>query len=352
MLARFSSLSNTLFKRSFATQALANKNILISNGLGEALPTNAVEYLQDKGAKVDVMKRNLNVKERTPELLNQVKSKSYDALYVCLEDKVDEEIIETSGKSLKIVSTMSVGHNHIATAKCKELGIRVGYTPEILTETTADLVLALTLATARMLIPASKAVYNGEWGAWTPLWMAGKDVWGSTVGIVGFGRIGLAVAKRFLGFGCNVMYCNSSGKENKDGMEIGAKYVTFDQLLKESDFVVPLCPLTPATKHLFKDEQFGKMAKDAIFINASRGDVVCQESLVRALKNGEIMSAGLDVTTPEPLPLDHELLTLDNVTILPHIGSGSVATRQQMALLAAQNIENVFKGEEPIYSVC
>lgn len=351
MLSRLNFAAQGLLKRSFATQALANKNILISNGLGDGIPKNAVSYLEERGANVDIMNINLNNKERTPELLNKVKSKQYDALYVCLEDVVNEEIITTSSPALKIVSTMSVGHNHIDTNKCKELGIRVGYTPEVLTETTADLVLALTLATARMLIPSNKAVYNGEWGSWKPLWMCGKDVYGSNIGIVGFGRIGLAVAKRFKGFGCNIMYSNLSGKENKNGKEIGCKYVTFDELLNESDFVVPLCPLTPQTKHLFKDEQFKKMKNDAIFINASRGDVVCQDSLIRALKNGEIMCAGLDVTTPEPLPLDHELLKLDNITILPHIGSGSIATRNEMALIAAKNIENVFNNEEPIYSV-
>ena len=173
MLARHSkSISKTLFnnihRNAFGTQTLLNKNILVSNGLGEELPSNAVDFLKEKGANVDVMKRNLNVKARTPELLQQVQSKQYDALYVCLEDVVNEEIIETSKPSLKIVSTMSVGHNHVATKKCKELGIRVGYTPEILTETTADLVLALTLATARKLVPANKAVFSGEWGAWTP----------------------------------------------------------------------------------------------------------------------------------------------------------------------------------------
>eukprot|EP01083_Nonionella_stella_P317275 1154272_1 len=352
MLSRSRTVSMRYFHRCFSSQTLANKHILISNALGDELPKDAVEYMKDKGANVDIMKRNLQINERTPELLNQVKSKAYDALYVCLEDIVNEEIINAASPSLQIVSTMSVGYNHIDINKCKQLNIRVGYTPQVLTETTADLVLALTLATARKLIPANKTVYDGSWGAWTPLFMAGKDVYGSTVGIVGLGRIGLAVAKRFKGFECDVIYCNSSGKENNNAKAIGARFVNFEELLSSSDYVIPLCPLSPQTKHLFKDEQFRKMKNDAVFINASRGDVVCQDSLARALSNGEIMSAGLDVTSPEPIPLDHELLKQENCIILPHIGSGSVATRTKMAMIAAQNIENVFKGEEPIYSVC
>ena len=267
---------------------------MISNGLGDELPRNAIDYLRERGATVDVMKRNLNAQSREAELLKQLSSKEYNALYVCLEDRVTSDML--TSKSLRVVSTMSVGYNHIDIDKCKQMGIKVGYTPQVLTETTADLVLALTLATARKLMSANQAVYNGSWGAWTPLWMAGKDVWGSTVGIIGLGRIGLAVAKRFQGFGCNVMYCNSSGKENENGKAIGAKYCNFDEVLSVSDFVIPLCPLTPDTMHLFKDEEFKKMKNDAVFINASRGDVVCQDSLVRALQNGEIMAAGLDVT--------------------------------------------------------
>lgn len=188
----------------------------------------------------------------------------------------------------------------------------------------------------------------------TPLWMAGKDVWGSTVGIVGMGRIGLAVAKRFGGFGCDILYCNASGKENVHAKELGAKFVSFDKLLEESDFVIPLCPLTPETQQLFKDREFEKMKRDAIFINASRGAVVCEDSLVRALTNDTILAAGLDVTAVEPLPKDSALMKLDQskITLLPHIGSGSVSTRKTMAMVGAQNIELVLTDQPPLYSIC
>jgi len=310
-----------------------------------------LQYLEKHGAKVDVMERELKRQDRRDKLLKKLQKDSYDALYVCLEDVVDKEVVEASQPKCKVISTMSVGFNHIDVPTCKKHSIEIGFTPEVLTETTADLVVALTLATARMLIPANRAVYSGEWGMWTPLWMCGKDVWGSTIGFVGLGRIGLAAAKRFQGFGCKILYCNSSNKPKPEADKLGFKFTDFDSVMSQADFVVPLCPLTPATKGMFGMKQFQKMKKDAIFINATRGDMVVQDDLVRALKEGVIAAAGLDVTTPEPLPTNHELLSLPNCTVLPHIGSASVATRNKMAVLAAENIVNALQGKKGKYFV-
>jgi len=208
----------------------------------------------------------------------------------------------------------------------------------VLTESTADHVVALLLATARRLPEGYTAVKEGKWPkSWIPLWMCGKDVHGSTVGIIGMGRIGLAVAKRLSGFGCKIIYSGPKPKPN----DVGATYVDFNTLLATSDFVVPLCPLNKDTEKMINATVFKKMKKDAILINVSRGAVVDQDALLQALRTNEIGGCGLDVTVPEPLPTDHPLLdpTLsDRVVIVPHIASATLATRTAMGLIAAENL--------------
>jgi lactate dehydrogenase-like 2-hydroxyacid dehydrogenase len=213
----------------------------------------------------------------------------------------------------------------------------LGNTPGVLTETTADLTLALLLAAARRLPEAWTAAREGAWGPWQPEWMTGRDVHGSTVGIVGLGRIGAAVAQRLLGFGCRILYAGPRSRPDL-AEPLGATYVSFEDLLRQSDFVSIHCPLNDATRHLFGPDAFAAMKPTAILINTSRGPVVNQEALYTALTAGRIAAAGLDVTTPEPLPVDHPLFSLPNCVILPHIGSASIATRLQMALMAADNL--------------
>lgn len=260
-----------------------------------------------------------------------------DGVYCLLTERIDGALLDAAGPQLKIVSTMSVGYDHVDLPALRARGVALGNTPGVLTETTADLALALLLTAARRLPEAWSAAKDGTWGPWQPEWMTGRDVHGSTVGIVGLGRIGAAVARRLLGFGCRIVY---SGPRPRPELAepLGATYLSFEQLLAESDFVSIHCPLNDATRHLFGAAAFSSMKPTAILINTSRGPVVDQEALYQALRRGQIAAAGLDVTTPEPLPVDNPLFTLPNCVVLPHIGSASIATRLHMALMAAENL--------------
>jgi lactate dehydrogenase-like 2-hydroxyacid dehydrogenase len=260
-----------------------------------------------------------------------------DGIYCLITDRIDDAVLDAAGPHLKVVSTMSVGYDHVDARALRARGVALGNTPGVLTETTADLTLALLLATARRLPEALSAARDGTWGPWQPEWMTGRDVHGSTVGIVGLGRIGAAVARRLLGFGCRIVYSGPRSRAELAG-PLSATYLPFDQLLAESDFVSIHCPLNDATRHLFGQDVFARMKPTAVLINTSRGPVVDQDALYAALSTGQIAAAGLDVTTPEPLPVDHPLFTLPNCVILPHIGSASIATRLQMALMAADNL--------------
>jgi len=260
-----------------------------------------------------------------------------DGLYCLITERIDAEVLDAAGGTLRVVSTMSVGYDHIDVAACKARGIAIGNTPGVLTETTAELALALLLATARRLPEAIDAVKQGEWSAWKPEWMVGRDVFGSTVGVVGLGRIGAAFARRLTGFNCRILYTASQPKP-EIGAPLKAEFTDLDTLLAESDFVSLHCPLNEVTRHLVNADFLRKMKPTAMLINTTRGPVVDQEALYQALVTGVIAAAGLDVTTPEPLPPDHPLLTLPNCVVLPHIGSASIATRTKMALMAADNL--------------
>ncbi|XP_049610805.1 glyoxylate reductase/hydroxypyruvate reductase isoform X1 [Syngnathus scovelli] len=258
-------------------------------------------------------------------------------LLCLLSDKIDAEVLDAAGPNLKVISTFSVGFDHLALDEIKKRGIRVGYTPDVLTDTTAELTVALLLATARRLPEAMEEVKNGGWSSWTPLWMCGYGLSGSTVGVIGLGRIGMAFARRIMPFGVKrLLYTGRTAKA--DAAEFNGEFVPLDALLTESDFIVVLCSLTPETQGLCDKAFFSKMKNTAVFINASRGAIVNQEDLYEALTNGEIAAAGLDVTTPEPIPTNHPLLRLKNCVVLPHIGSATYSTRGVMASLAARNL--------------
>lgn len=266
-----------------------------------------------------------------------------DGLYCLLTDPVDAEVLDAAGPSLKVVSQMAVGYDNIDVAACTERGIPVGNTPGVLTETTADLAVALMLAAARRLCEAAAFVKAGEWVTWRPMELAGYDLHGSTVGIVGLGRIGKAVARRLRGFDCRLLY--HSRQPDPEAAHIGAAYVEFDTLLGSSDFVTLHVPLTGQTHHLIGAPQLERMKPGAVLVNTARGPVVDQAALLRALRGGQIAAAGLDVTDPEPLPPDHPLLDLPNVVVLPHIGSASIKTRSRMAEMAADNLLAGLRGE-------
>lgn len=267
-----------------------------------------------------------------------------DGLYCLLTERIDDELLDAAGPSLKVVSTLSVGYDHIDVKACRRRNVAVGNTPGVLSETSADLTIGLLLATARRIPESIEAVRKGEWTTWKPEWMAGYDLYGSTVGIVGLGRIGAAVARRLRGFDCRILYNSPKPKPEIAG-PLGAEFADFPDMLRESDFITIHAPLIPETHHLFNADAFRKMKRTAILINTSRGGTVDQEALYDALVSGEIAAAGLDVTTPEPLPPDHPLLKLPNCVILPHIASASYATRAKMAVLAARNLIAGVKGE-------
>ncbi|XP_054647784.1 glyoxylate reductase/hydroxypyruvate reductase [Dunckerocampus dactyliophorus] len=262
-----------------------------------------------------------------------------------LTEKIDAEVMDAAGPNLKVISTLSVGYDHLDLNEIKKRGIRVGYTPDVLTDATAELTVALLLATARRLPEAMVEVKNGGWGSWTLLWMCGYGLSGSTVGVIGLGRIGMAIARRLMPFGVKrLLY--SGRTEKAYAAELNGEFVPVDTLASESDFIVVSCSLTPQTQGLCDKAFFSKMKKTGIFINSSRGAVVNQEDLYEALKSGQIAAAGLDVTTPEPLPTNHPLLALKNCVVLPHIGSATHSTRGNMATLAARNLLGGLQGAE------
>lgn len=285
--------------------------------------------------------------EETPcprEILLE-KAEKASGLLTMLSDSIDKELLDKANQ-LKVVANLAVGFDNIDVQYANAKGIVVCNTPDILTDTTADLTFGLLLATARRLIEASDFVKQNQWKSWGPLLLAGHDVHHKTIGIVGMGKIGQAVAKRATGFEMKILYHNRSRKEEAE-TTLGAIYSPFDELLAASDFIVCLAPLTKETKELFNKDAFKKMKDSAIFINASRGAVVNEDDLYDALVNGEIAGAGLDVFLKEPIGADHPLIGLHNVVALPHIGSASYETRYSMMNLCAVNINAVLNGDEP-----
>ncbi|XP_075787362.1 glyoxylate reductase/hydroxypyruvate reductase isoform X1 [Pelodiscus sinensis] len=277
------------------------------------------------------------------ELLAGVAGKH--GLLCLLSDRIDKEVLDAAGPNLKIISTLSVGVDHLALDEIKKRGIRVGYIPDILTDATAELSVALLLAACRRLPEAVEEVKNGGWTTWKPLWLCGYGLSGSTVGIVGLGRIGQAVARRLKPFGVKTFLYTGTRPKPERAVEFQAQFVPLAKLAEESDFVVVTCSLTPGTEGMCNKDFFGRMKKTSVFINTSRGAVVNQEDLHQALVSGQIAAAGLDVTSPEPLPTDHPLLSLKNCVILPHIGSATFATRSAMAVQAAHNLLAGLRGE-------
>lgn len=268
-----------------------------------------------------------------------------DALLTMLSEKVDKELLDAAPK-LKVIANLAVGFDNIDVKYANQKGIAICNTPDVLTDTTADLTFALLLATARRIVEAAEFVKKGQWKSWSPLLLAGYDVHHKTIGIVGMGKIGEAVAKRARGFEMNILYHNRS--RNMEAEEhTGASYTSFDELIETSDFIVCLTPLTAETLGMFTRESFKKMKKSAVFVNVSRGPVVDEEALYHALVDGEIAAAGLDVFVQEPVDEKHPLLTLQNVVALPHIGSSSKETRKNMMELCCKNIELVLCGQQP-----
>ncbi|GGH75129.1 glyoxylate reductase [Pullulanibacillus pueri] len=267
-------------------------------------------------------------------------------LLTMLSDRVDETLL-AQAPQLKCVANLAVGYDNIDLEACRLHHVIPCNTPDVLTETTADLVFALLMASGRRLIEANDYLKQGKWQEWGPFLMAGADIHHKTIGIVGMGRIGTAVARRAQGFAMNVIYHNRRRNVEAES-ELGARFCGFESLLETADFVVNLIPYTETTKGLFNQNAFTKMKKTALFINAGRGATVDEDALYQALLEGEIAGAGLDVFSQEPIPKEHPLLTLEQVVALPHIGSASVETRKQMISLCCKNLMRTLAGEKPI----
>jgi glyoxylate reductase len=266
-----------------------------------------------------------------------------DGLLCLLTDRIDAEVMDAAGPGLKVISNHAVGVDNIDVAAATARGIPVGNTPGILTDATADMAFALLLAAGRRIVEGVQEVRSGGWKTWGPSYLLGADFAGATLGIVGFGRIGRAVARRAVGFGMRILYHDPLPAAPEPGVE--ARAVDLDTLLGESDFVSIHTPLNDATRRLVNADFLAKMKPTAVLVNTSRGPVVDQEALYQALKSRRIFAAGLDVTDPEPLPLDSPLLELDNLVIVPHIASATWRTRSQMARMAAENLLAGLKGE-------
>ncbi|MEM2946807.1 MAG: glyoxylate reductase [Candidatus Bathyarchaeia archaeon] len=275
------------------------------------------------------------------------RARNVDALVTLLSDKIDAEVFDAAPK-LKIVAQMAVGFDNIDIAEATKRGIYVTNTPGVLTETTADFAWALLMAAARRVVEADKYVRTGQWKvSWHPSMLLGRDVYGATLGIVGAGRIGTAVARRAKGFNMKILYYDVVPMPPEIEKEIGARRVDLDTLLRESDFVSIHVPLIKETYHLINEEKLRLMKNTAYLINNSRGPVVDEKALYKALKEGWIAGAALDVFEQEPTPVDNPLLELDNIVVAPHISSASYETRSRMAEMVAENLVAFFKGETP-----
>jgi glyoxylate reductase len=282
--------------------------------------------------------------EAVPREVLLKEGRKADALLTMLSDSVDEELLSHS-PDLKVVANLAVGYDNINLEAAARNEVIVCNTPDVLTETTADLTFGLMLSAARRLTEAHHFVKEGQWKSWSPYLLAGTDVHHKTIGIVGMGSIGTAVARRAKGFGMEIIYHNRSRHAAAEN-ELGAEYRSFEELLEASDFVVCLTPLTEETKHLFNEDAFKHMKSSAIFVNVGRGQVVDEEALIHALEEKEIAGAGLDVFYKEPIGADHPLLQFPQVVALPHIGSASVETRTTMMELCRDNIIAVLEGRK------
>jgi lactate dehydrogenase-like 2-hydroxyacid dehydrogenase len=268
-----------------------------------------------------------------------------EGILTLLTDRVDDELLDRAGPQLKVVSNFAVGFDNIDVPSCTRRRLPVGNTPGVLTETTADLAWALLMAAARRLVEGDRYVRAGSWKTWGPMLLMGPDVHGATLGIVGFGRIGQAVARRAKGFGMRIVYHDLQRVPKHVEAEFDATFMTLEGLLHEADFVSLHTVLSPETKGLINAERLGWMKPTAILVNTARGPVVDSMALVDALRSGTIAAAALDVTDPEPLPADHPLVSLDNCLVVPHIASASRATRGKMASMAAANLLAGIRGE-------
>jgi len=267
-----------------------------------------------------------------------------------LTEKIDEEVLTSAGNDLKAVCNVAVGYNNIDVAACKNKNVLVTNTPGVLTDATADIAMALILMTTRRLSEGERVIRNQEPWAWGMFYMLGSSIQNQTLGILGMGQIGIATALRAKSFGMKIIYTRRNRLDEKIEKELSAQYVSLDELLQQSDIVSLHCPYSTETHHLISDEQLAKMKKTSYLINTARGPIVNEEALANALINKTIAGAGLDVYENEP-KVNEKLLKLDNVVLLPHLGSATVETRTAMATTAANNALEILSGKKPLNPV-
>jgi glyoxylate reductase len=306
-----------------------------------AVPGDALDHLRNSGCAVDLWPV-----EQPPsweELAERIAGA--DGAMTMVSDPINDLMLE-GAPMLQVIANVAVGYDNVDLESASRRGVWVTNTPGVLAETVADFTFALLLSAARRVAESDRRTREHGWGAWSPTAFVGPDVFGATLGIIGMGEIGEAVARRARGFNMRVLYTSRTRKPGVEQQGL-AEWASMDDLLGQADFVSLHTPLTPETRRFFGKDQLAHMKRSAILVNTARGGVIDQDALVEALQAGTIAGAALDVAEPEPLPLDHRLYSFDNVLITPHIGSASLATRSKMARMAAENILAVFRGERP-----
>jgi glyoxylate reductase len=286
----------------------------------------------------------------TRELMIE-KVRDVNGILCMLTDKIDADLM-TRARNLKVVSSMSVGYDHIDVEAATKKGVYVTFTPGVLTEATADFAWALLMAVSRRVVEADRYLRAGKWKVqWIPIHFLGSDLTGKTLGIIGLGRIGEAIAKRARGFNMKVLYFSRTRADLEKEQRLNIEFVSLTRLFRESDFVTIHVPLTNETKHLINEERLRQMKGTVYLVNTSRGPVVDQAALAKALREGWIAGAGLDVFEKEPIDPDDPLINLENVVLAPHIASATTEARSKMAEVAAKNLISILKGVQPLFLV-
>ena len=310
-----------------------------------SVPGRPVDLLERAGHQVEVWPGELPPSRDV--LANRLESAA--ALLTMVTDGIDADLMGAA-PGLRIIANMAVGYDNVSPSDANEAGIWLTNTSGVLAETTADLAFALLMDAARNLTASDRDTRAGGWKTWSPTAFLGQDVYRATLGIVGLGEIGEAMARRARGFSMRILYASRTRKPAVES-NLGLEWRSFEEVLVSSDFVSLHVPLTPETRHLISHRELALMKPGAILVNTTRGAVVDQDALVASLRSGHLGGAALDVTDPEPLPLDHPLFALPNAVITPHIGSASLATRAKMAEMAAMNIIEVLAGRMPLNPV-
>jgi glyoxylate/hydroxypyruvate reductase len=312
---------------------MSTKKVLI---VGTDIPKSAIDLLTDRFETI------IDENPTKDAIIKNIKE--VDAVFWSTKIHVDDDVINAAGDRMKLIASISAGYDHIDVDGLTKHGIKLTTTSVALKDTVANMAVLLALAASRRMQECRQHMDNGTWKIGFQ-WLLGQDISGSTVGIVGLGEIGQAIVKKLKPFNVK-QFLYSGHREKPEAQELEAKFVTFDELLRQSDFVIAAVPLTPETKKIFNEEAFNKMKNTSIFVNIARGGIVDQPALIKALKENTIFAAGLDVMEPEPIPADHELLRLPNCVLMPHMGSATLQTRTNMALLTANNIINFLNGEQ------